>query len=212
MGKKDAKDSRKGEGNATIAFEDATLVQRSRAGDMRAYGTLVAKYQDRIYNLTYRMCGRGADAEELTQETFLKALERIDQFRGHSKFYTWLFRIAANLTISHRRRAGRIRFHSMTGPEEFDEAQSDSLTASVARRRQPGPDHAAINQETSQRIMQALDELDDEFRIVVALRDIEEMDYAGIAEVLDLPVGTVKSRLHRARCLLKDKLADLLEP
>jgi RNA polymerase sigma-70 factor (ECF subfamily) len=194
-----------------IAFEDATLVQRSREGDMRAYGTLIAKYQDRIYNLIYRMCGRAADAEELTQDTFLKALERIDQFRGHSKFYTWLFRIAANLTISHRRRAGRIRFHSMTGPEEYDEAQSDALTAGIATRRQPGPDRSAISSETTRRIMQAMDELEDEFRIVVALRDIEEMDYAGIAEVLDLPVGTVKSRLHRARCLLKDKLSDLLE-
>ena len=198
-------------GKEPIAFDDATLVERSRAGDMRAFGALVAKYQDRIYNLIFRMCNRAADAEELAQETFLKALERINQFRGHSQFYTWLFRIAANLTISHRRRAGRIRFHSMTGPEEYDESQSDALTAAIARRRDPGPDSSAIAGETHRKILAALDELDDEFRIVVALRDIEDMDYAGIAQVLNLPVGTVKSRLHRARCLLKDKLADLVD-
>ena len=193
----------------TVAFEDAALVDRSRKGDMQAFGALVAKYQDRIFNMIYRMCGRRADAEELAQETFLKSLERIGQFRGQSQFYTWLFRIAANLTISHRRRGGRVRFQSLSGPEEFEQSQADALTAAMARRRNPAPDAAVMAAETHQRVMQALEELDDEFRLVVVLCDIEEMDYAQIAEVLGVPVGTVKSRLHRARCMLKEKLADL---
>ena len=194
----------------TISFEDAALVEQCRKGDMQAFGSLVAKYQDRIFNMVYRMCGRRADAEELTQEAFLKALERIAQFRGHSQFYTWLFRIAANLTISHRRRGGRVRFQSLTGPEEFEQSQADALTAAMARRRNPPPEAAAMAAETNRRVMKALEELDDEFRLVVVLCDMEDMDYAQIANVLGVPVGTVKSRLHRARCMLRDKLADLM--
>ena len=195
---------------STIAFEDAALVQRARKGDMRAFGLLVAKYQDRIFNMVLRMCPQRAVAEELTQEAFLKGLQRLGQFRGHSKFYTWLFRIAANLAISHRRRAGRVRFQSLTGPEEFDGSQADLLTAAQAAKRQAGPLAEAMSAENRQRIAQALEELDEEFRLVVILRDIEDMDYAEIAAVTGLPVGTVKSRLHRARCTLKEKLRDLV--
>ncbi len=195
-------------GKEPIAFEDSTLVAQAKEGDMRAYGALVAKYQHRIYNLVYRMCGRPADAEELAQEAFLKALERLHQFRGNSKFYTWLFRIAANLTISHRRRAGRVKFHSLTGPEEYNEAQSVALTAETAEKRTPAPEAHVMTTEMNGQIMGALEELDDEFRIVVVLRDIEEMDYAGMADILDVPIGTIKSRLHRARSILRDKLTD----
>ena len=197
----------------TISFEDAALVEQCRKGDMQAFGSLVAKYQDRIFNMVFRMCGRRADAEELAQETFLKALERIGQFRGQSQFYTWLFRIAANLTISHRRRSGRVRFQSLGGPDDVDHSQADALTAAMARRRNPAPEAAAMAVETNRRVMAALEELDDEFRLVVVLCDMQEMDYAQIAQVLGVPVGTVKSRLHRARCILKEKLADLrVEP
>ena len=101
-----------------IAFEDAVLVDRFRRGDMQAFGALVAKYQDRIFNLVLRMCPNRAEAEELAQESFLRAIERIDQFRGQSRFYTWLFRIATNLTLSHRRRAGRIKFRSIDSLED----------------------------------------------------------------------------------------------
>jgi len=195
----------------TIAFDDAALVAQTRSGDMRAYGTLVAKYQDRIYNLVCRMTGNAADGEDLAQETFMRALERLDQFRGRSQFYTWLFRIAVNLTISDRRRAGRVRFHSLTGPDEFEQTQSEQLTAHIAKRRAPAPDARSLAGERQKRVFDALDCLEDEFKIVVVLRDIEDMDYAGIADVLGVPVGTIKSRLHRARCILKEKLADLVE-
>jgi len=185
-------------------------VERSRKGDMQAFGALVAKYQGRVLNVIYRMCGRWADAEELGQETFLRALERIGQFRGTSGFYTWLFRIAVNLTISHRRRASRIGFRSLTGPEEFDGMQAEALTSGLAQRRESNPSVAVQNAESSRRVGEALEQLDDEFRLVVVLRDIEDMDYAQIARVLDVPVGTVKSRLHRARCVLREKLLDLV--
>jgi len=177
---------------------------------MSAFGSLVAKYQDRLFNMVFRMCGNRADAEELAQEAFLKALERIDQFKGFSQFYTWLFRIAANLTISHRRRSGRVKFHSLTASDDSSSSPADVLTAGLAQRRNPGPEAVAIAADTGQRITEALGELEDEFRAVVVLRDVEDMDYAQIAEVLGVPIGTVKSRLHRARSMLKDKLAGLV--
>jgi len=177
---------------------------------MQAFGSLVAKYQDRIYNMILRMCGRAADAEELTQDTFLRALERIGQFTGRSEFYTWLFRVAANLTISHKRRSMRIRFQTLDPDEARSGTQADSLTAAVAAQRDPPPQAAAMASETRQRVLEALEALDDEFRLVVVLCDVEQMDYAQAADVIGVPVGTVKSRLHRARWALKEKLADLV--
>ncbi len=192
-----------------ISFEDAALVESVKKGDMHAFGALVAKYQDRIYNMILRMCGQAADAEELAQETFLKALERIGQFRGNSQFYTWLFRIGTNLTLSHRRRGGRIKFHPLDNGDD-GQTQADSLTAAMASRREAPPDARAQAADSDRKISAALEELDEEFRLVVVLREIEEMDYTQIADVLEVPVGTVKSRLHRARLILQEKLADLI--
>lgn len=193
-----------------ISFEDATLVDRARKGDMQAFASLVAKYQERVLNVVYRLCGRWAEAEELAQETFLKAMQSLPQFRGSSGFYTWLFRIAVNLAVSYRRRAGRVSFRSLSVGEEGDSSLADTLTSGLAERREASPSAAASAAERKERVRKALDELDEEFRTVIVLRDIEEMDYGQIAQVLDLPSGTVKSRLHRARCLLRDKLSDLI--
>ena len=186
------------------------MVERFRQGDMQAFGALVCKYQDRIFTMVLRMCPNRAEAEELAQESFLRAMERIDQFRGQSRFYTWLFRIAANLTLSHRRRGGRLKFRSMDLLDESGGSQAAGLAEEAAGRRGARPDEAAMAAETQHRVLAAMDELDDESRIVLVLRDIEEMDYDQIAHVLDLPGGTVKSRLHRARCALRDKLTDLV--
>jgi len=197
-------------GSAAVSFEDAALVQRSQRGDMQAYGLLIAKYQDRVFNVISRMCSGRHDAEDLTQETFLRALERIGQFRGKSRFYTWLFRVAVNLTISHGRRAGRVRFRSLSAGHEGAGTQAEGLTARLAEQRVPAPDAQAVAAETQRRVAAAVDALDEEFRLVVLLRDVEEMDYAQIGDVLAVPVGTVKSRLHRARCTLREALSDLV--
>jgi len=203
----DAPEPARPETGGTIHFEDEALVERCRKGDMQAFGLLVAKYQDRIYNLLYRLLNNAADAEELAQETFLRALERISQFKGQSRFYTWLFRVAANMAISYRRRGGRVRFQTLAASEDSD---GQGLSATLADHRDPSPQAAAMSGETRLAVLQALEELDEEFRLIVILRDVEDMDYAQIADVLEVPVGTVKSRLHRARGLLKDKLSDLI--
>ena len=186
-----------------IAFADDVLVERTRRGDMHAFGLLVAKYQDRLFNLVCRMCPNRQDAEELTQEALVRALEKMWQFNRQSQFYTWLFRIAVNLVISHRRRASRIRWQSLG-----DQQQADQMLRPT--RSVDSPEAVAMTAELNRRLEQALEGLDDEFRALIVLRDIEEMNYNQIAEVLEVPVGTVKSRLHRARCALREELGDLL--
>lgn len=186
-----------------IAFEDTALVESVRKGDMQAFASLIAKYQDRVFNMVYRMSRSREDAEELTQEAFLTALKKMSQFRGHSGFYTWIFRIAANLVISYSRRSGRIRFQSLSSSEEF--------TETLAGKSNGDPQAIVVAAERQARVMEALEELDEEMRLVVILRDIEDMDYNMISEVLEVPMGTVKSRLHRGRCELKDKLSDLVD-
>ncbi|MBS3820361.1 MAG: sigma-70 family RNA polymerase sigma factor [Planctomycetes bacterium] len=195
----------------TISFDEVAVVRRCQDGDTAAYGELVIRYQDRIYNVMRRMAGPD-DAEELAQEAFLKAFEKIDQFRGGSRFYTWLFRIAMNLAISRRRRGAKVKFLSMnaTGDDEQGQSFTDTVTADLSRQRTPAPEANVMARETSQQIEAALDALDEEFRAAIVLRDIEELDYADIAEILDVPVGTVKSRIHRGRNILKDKLAALI--
>jgi len=193
------------------AWAEADLIDQCRRGDTEAFSTLVLRYQDRIYNVIARMVGRSADAEELTQDTFLKAFEKLHLFRGTSRFYTWVFRIATNQALSYRRRGSKVKFISMHASDDEERpAVGEMQTAALASRRTPSPEVAAMAQETAQRIDDALLELDEEFRVVVVLRDIETMDYTQIADVLDVPVGTVKSRLHRGRCMLKEKLIDLL--
>lgn len=194
----------------TIAFEDMALIDRCRNGEIQAFGLLVAKYQDRVFNLVWRMCPRRAEAEELAQEAFLRAMEKLGQFRGHSQFYTWLFRIAANLVLSQRRREAKIRFVPLGEGGDCDGEASPAVGMAVAQTRHAAPEAEAMASETAARVAAALEALDEEHRVIVVLRDMDDMDYAEIADVLELPLGTVKSRLHRARCMLKEHLTGLV--
>ncbi|MBN1554788.1 MAG: sigma-70 family RNA polymerase sigma factor [Phycisphaerae bacterium] len=194
----------------TTAFEESFLVRRCQNGQADAFAELVRRYQDRIYNLIYRMCRRPEIAEELAQETFLKAFANIGRFQGTSRFYTWLFRIAKNLTISHLRRGGVVKFVPFARGEDDDPSPGEAQTATLAERREPNPAEKAMANETLRRIEDALLELDEEHRVMVLLRDMEDMSYEEIGDILDIPPGTVKSRLHRARCALRERLANLV--
>jgi RNA polymerase sigma-70 factor (ECF subfamily) len=198
-----------GSGPAAPSLEDAALLKRCREGEMMAFGSLVRKYQDRLYNGLLRMCRNRDDAEELCQEAFVKALENLGTFRQDAGFYTWLFRIGMNLTITRRRRAGRVRFHSLDGAggDGNDPPHRQDL---LPDRREPEPAERAVQADTNRQVMDALAELPEEFRAAVVLRDVEGMDYEQISRVLELPVGTVKSRLYRGRCMLREKLKDLV--
>lgn len=195
-----------------LAFEEEALVQQARAGDMAAFGRLVSRYQDRVLNTCWRIAGRREDAEDLAQETFLHALEAIGSYQARSRFYTWLYRIAVNLALSHRRRqarAVRLSLHNHDG--QCVGEQAATLVGRISADAQDPPAKLSAR-ETQRRLEQGLAELDDEPRTVVVLRDLEGLDYAQIAEILDLPVGTVKSRLHRARMELRRCLKPAMGP
>ena len=189
------------------AADEAVLVDSARTGDMNAFSRLVAQYQDRVLNTCWRISGRPDDAEDLAQETFLKALESIGTFRRQSGFYTWLFRIAVNVSISHRRRKGRMpRLSLYSGDGQGDLA--DTLAAGT---RAPEPSARMSARETQRLVQDGLDSLDEDQRAIIVLRDIEGFDYHQIAEIIEVPEGTVKSRLHRARMELKERLRRVVE-
>ncbi len=191
--------------------DDSALVEQVQAGDMAAFSRLVVKYQDRVLNTCWRLAGNLEDAQDLAQEAFLRALESIHSFRRQAGFYTWLFRIAVNLALSQRRRTSRrvqLSLHDGDGPTH-PRHQAARLAERMAGT-EPAPPVRLSAREREQMIMDALAQLDDEHRAVVILRDIESCDYQQIAGILEIPVGTVKSRLHRARMILRDRLKEIL--
>lgn len=198
---------------ATAPIEDAVWVEQARTGDMSALARLVTKYQDRVLNTCWRICGDRDQAEDLAQDVFLRAIESLGGFRQKAQFYTWLFRIAVNVAISHRRKAARavkLSLHGRDG-EDLGDHQAMRLVGRVSPEPESPPARLSAR-ETQRRIMEGLDQLDEEHRAVVVLRDIEGFDYQQMAEILELPVGTVKSRLHRARLELRDWLRPVVEP
>jgi RNA polymerase sigma-70 factor (ECF subfamily) len=191
--------------------DDTLLVERVQAGDMAAFSRLVVKYQDRILNTCWRLIGDLDDARDLTQEAFLRAMQSINSFQYKASFYTWLFRIAVNLSISHRRKSARqakLSLHQTEGSESHHQA-SDLVDRMASD--EPEPNRKVSARETQDQVARALDELEDAHRILIVLRDIENFDYQQISEILSLPVGTVKSRIHRARMSLRDRLRPILD-
>lgn len=193
-----------------VRFEDAVLVERAQGGDMSAFGLLVSKYQDKVYNTCWRMCGHVEDARDLTQETFFRAYQSLASFRGHSGFYTWVFRIAVNVTISHRRKAKHRRTQSLDRNEDAT-TPADPLRDRVVDESAPQPASRVLVTELQQHVEKALDALDPDHRAVVVLRDLEGFDYAEIARILEVAPGTVKSRLHRARAALREQLKPYMD-
>jgi RNA polymerase sigma-70 factor, ECF subfamily len=185
---------------------DQELIRKVADGDGAAFGTIVQRHEDRLYNTVYRLVGSAEDARDLVQETFVKAYQNLDGFRSSSSLYTWLFRIAVNTSLSHRRKR---KWLQVGGTPNAD---GDSLTAAeIPDAAAPDPAAPIMAAETERIVQQALDELDEEQRTVVVLRDIQQCDYIEIAEILGVPPGTVKSRLHRARLVLREKLERLLK-
>ena len=190
-------------------LRDGELVGQCRQGDMQAFSVLVERYQDRLFNTTYRLCGNYQDACELTQEAFLRALRSISKFRGEAKFYTWLFRIAVNLVRSHQRRAGRRRVSSLDSGDGTMAAASQA--ASLLGNNGANPAERAMQAERNGKVIAGLGQLAQEYRTAIVLRDVEGLDYQQMAEILNVPVGTVKSRVHRGRLALRELLSELVE-
>ena len=197
---------------AGININDAVLVEGCRRGDSAAMERLILKYQNRIYNVILRMCANPDDAAELTQETFVKVIENIDKFKGKSSFYTWAFRIAVNLTLNYRQRSTKLRYRSLDAEDNEDSRQARAqLKEFLSDDSSPDPAGVAQNKELCEIVIKALTKLDDAQKAVVVLRDIEGMNYTQIAKVLNIELGTVKSRLSRARSNLREILEVMLQ-
>ena len=180
---------------------DDQLISRTLAGEREAFGDLVRQYQDRLYNGVVKILRNEAEAEDTVQEAFILALTKLNTFQGKSGFYTWLFRIAYNAAITRIRK--RKPTMSLDGLANESQMQLPS--------DQPPPEAEMVRLERAERLMSALGQMSEEHRSILVLREMEEMDYSAISEVLELPVGTVRSRLHRARLQLKDILEKEME-
>ena len=194
---------------AKVNIDDDGLIERYRCGDGTALEQLIVRYQDRIYNVILKICANRDDAAELTQDAFVKAIENIAGFKGKSSFYTWLFRIAVNLTLNYCKRRFRLDRQSLDA--ELQGEAGRELKLYLANESSPDPAEAAQNKELCQLAVKALQKLDDPQRAVIVLRDIEDMSYEQIADILNIQLGTVKSRLNRARNNLREIMEMVLK-
>lgn len=173
--------------------DDAQYVEATLAGDTAAFGHLVGRYQNRLHNSVVRYLGSEEDARDIVQDAFVQAFVKLETFRGSSAFFTWLYRIAFNLAASHLRR--RRNVHSL-------DASKDACGEEPLGRGE-APEDGVLRAEAVEQVHAALGELADEHRQVIVLREIDGMTYDQIADVLEVPVGTVRSRLFRARMQLR---------
>ncbi len=196
---------------ANINIDDTELVKRCRQGDSLAMERLILRYQNRIYSVILKICGNTDDAAELTQETFVKVIESIGKFEGRSSFYTWAFRIAVNLTLNYCHRSIKLSARSLDDSYAPHDQAAQALKQFLTDESSPDPADVAQNKELCEIAIKSLMKLDDPHRTVVVLRDIEGMNYAQIAEVLDIELGTVRSRLSRARSNLREILEAVVQ-
>ena len=183
--------------------DDNSLIEACRAGRTEAFGVLVQRYQDRLYPTMLRLTGDAEDALDLLQDAFLRAFEKLDRFHGDSAFYTWVYRIAVNLALSGRRRR-RVIARSRGGTPCDPAELADDLD-------QTDPTRPLERRERDDLIQEALDSLAPDHRAVVVMKEFDGLRYEEIAAILAIPVGTVRSRLHRARLDLREKLSGVVE-
>ncbi len=188
------------------------LVDRALAGDRHAMGELLSNYRNRLFNVALRMVSHQDDAQELTQDAMLKIVEHLKDYDGRSQLSTWMIRITMNLSISHLRKR-KLRktasLDSTAGPglSGGDGEVSTSLSDRIETKSELPPDQCVEESEMLVHLHEAMQRLDEEFRSVLVLRDVNEMDYREIADILEVPVGTVKSRLFRARLALREEMS-----
>jgi RNA polymerase sigma-70 factor (ECF subfamily) len=183
----------------TVNADDQRLIAECLEGRTAAFGELVRRYQDRLYNTVFRLVDNAEDAHDVVQEAFLNAYQSLGNFKGEARFFTWLYRIAINTAISLKRKQKPV-LALRTGTA--DTGNTEPLDASESSR----PEHAMEQAEQGRRIRTALNQLSAEHRTVLVLKDIEGQKYEAMAEILQVPIGTVRSRLHRARLELRQLL------
>lgn len=188
----------------TAVADEVVLVERCQSGDAAAFDSLVAKYAPQVYNLAYRMVGDPDDAEDMAQAVFIRVFRAIKGFRGTSSFNTWLYRVATNVCLDELKRRKRRPVATEWPPEE--DVPLDPPSAAAV-----DPEAAALRRERQELVQRAIQSLPEAQRVVLVLADIQGLSYDEISQALGASLGTVKSRLNRARLALKSKLARHLE-
>jgi RNA polymerase sigma-70 factor, ECF subfamily len=180
--------------------DDAQLIEQTLGGHSEAFGQLVLKYQDRLFNTVFHVVGHAEDARDIVQEALVQAFLKLDSFRHRSAFYTWLYRIAFNVAMTQRRkRRATVSTDQMKEAGNVEAADEGDNPAEELERK-----------ERCSQVRHAISQLPEEYRAVLVLREMDGCCYETIAEVLDLPVGTVRSRLHRARLQMREQLKEML--
>jgi RNA polymerase sigma-70 factor (ECF subfamily) len=184
------------------------LVRQAQRGDLAAYDELVKRYQERIYATVYHMTSNHEDANDLAQDSFIKAFQALKSFKGGSSFYTWLYRIAVNKTINFLKQR-KNRVHMSLNDLDFNTENNPDLVALISDKT---PRREAGLNELSEKLNAALLKLSEPHRVVVVLHDVQGQSHEEIAEIMDCNIGTVRSRLFYARQQLQSLLADYLKP
>jgi RNA polymerase sigma factor (sigma-70 family) len=196
------------EGSPTPApVDEEALVRRARRGDLASYDELVRRYQERIYGTIYHMTANHEDANDLAQESFVKAFHALKSFKGGSSFYTWLYRIAVNKTINHLKQR-KNRIHMSLNDLDFNAEHDPDLVALISEKT---PNREVSLLELQETLNEAMLKLSEPHRLVVIMHDVQGMPHDEIAKVMNCNIGTVRSRLFYARQQLQALLADYLK-
>lgn len=190
-----------------LGIRERLLVRRLKQRDERAFQELVRLYQHKVYNLVYRMLGNREEAEDVAQEVFVTVFKAIDTFRGDAQFSTWLYRIATNQCKNRIKYLGRRSYGTTGAFDETAERQLHEAQPSALMPHLDGPEKVLEGRQIEALLQEGIRLLDEEHRVLLVLRDVEELSYQEIVGITGLPEGTVKSRLHRARMALKEHLA-----
>lgn len=185
-------------------MSDELLVHLSRSGDQEALNELIARYERKIYNFCYRVCGNREDAYDLAQDTFLRVCNSIHSFRGDAPLSAWIYRIANNVCVDYIRRQAKSRTISLDAPCVTD----DGETRWQIRDHATGPEEAVLYRDLKNAVVEGISRLSPDHKSVIVMHDVQHMTYQHIARALGCPIGTVKSRLNRARFALRQYLED----
>ena len=185
---------------------DQELVERVQRGDKKAFDLLVLKYQQKVANLVSRYVRDHSETLDVTQEAFIKAYRALPNFRSESAFYTWLYRIAINTAKNHLVALGR-----RPPGSDLDAETAEQLDVGAKLKEFATPEHQLLSDELAATVRRAMDALPEDLRIAISLRELEGLSYEEIAKAMDCPVGTVRSRIFRARAAIDKQIKPLLE-
>jgi len=198
----------RGDGKARAGEQavDQELIARVQRGDKKAFDILVLKYQHKIVNVISRYIRDSSEVLDVAQESFIKAYRALPRFRGDSAFYTWLYRIAINTAKNHLVAQGR-----RPPSEDIDSAEAEQYDGASGVKEYATPERLLLKDEIEEVVFRAIEELPEDLRTAITLRELEGLSYEEIAEVMDCPIGTVRSRIFRAREAIHSKIKPLLE-